>query len=90
MKFKILALILFSFALIGCTENQRARSFGGTMTVDLPAGEKLFDITWKEHELWYCTRPMRDGEKAEIYTFQEKSSYGTFEGTVILVEHELK
>lgn len=70
----------------GCTENEMARSFGGTMEVDLPCGEKLFDLTWKKDDFWYATRPMRLAEKAETYTFRSKSSFGVYEGTVIVKE----
>lgn len=72
----------------GCTENSRAKTFGGTMTVTLPKGQKLMEATWKEADLWYLTRPMREGEKAEQYTFQENSTFGLVEGTVIFVETE--
>lgn len=53
MKYLHLILLLI---LTGCTDNTRARSFGGNTTIELPAGEKLFDVTWKEANLWYCTR----------------------------------
>ena len=72
--------------LTSCTENRRAKIFGGTMTVELPAGEKLDDVTWKADELWYLTRERRDGEPIETFTFREESSYGVLEGTVIFIE----
>jgi len=70
---------------IGC-ENSIVRNFGGKMIIDLPPGEKLIEVTWKNDDLWYLTRPMRQGEVVESYTFQEKSTYGNFEGSVILKE----
>lgn len=83
----ITALILFfMFAIVGCTENEMAKNFGGTMYVDLDCGQKLFDITWKNDSFWYATRPMRDEEFAETYTFQEDSAYGIYEGKVIVRE----
>lgn len=88
MKKKIAVLVAAAFVLLGCSGcgNMVAKSYGGTMNIDLPAGEKLAEITWKDNNLWYLTRPMREGEEAEIWTFQEKSNYGMMEGKVILKE----
>lgn len=81
-------LIVMTLAAVGCTENQRAKSFGGTATVNLPAGKKLVNATWKETSLWYLTRPMRADEKAETYEFAENSNFGVIEGKVIFVEQK--
>lgn len=88
MKNKILftlTALTLTFGLTGCG-NTLARSFGGTITVDLPVGEKLQEATWKDDELWYLTRPMREDEEPETWKFQEKSNYGVIEGTVIFKE----
>ncbi len=82
-------LVFLAVAVLGmsaCTSNTKARAYGGTMTVDLPVGEKLVTATWKEANLWYLTRPMRSGEVPENYTFKEKSALGMIEGKVILNE----
>lgn len=84
---KLTLLIILSFVLTGCTENERARSLGGTMTIDLPAGQKLINATWKETQLWYLTRPSKNDEKPEVLTFKESSSYGVMEGKVVFREH---
>jgi len=76
------AIVLLS----SCTENARAKSSGGTASVALPAKQKLVNVTWKEANLWYLSRPMREDEKPETYTFSEKSSWGVVEGTVIFTE----
>lgn len=73
-----------------CTANQRAKHFGGTMTVNLPPGQKLVVATWKEASLWYLTRPIRSGETPETYTFQENSEFGVIEGTVVFNEQPTK
>jgi uncharacterized lipoprotein YehR (DUF1307 family) len=86
MKKGILAIMVLAFALTSCTENERAKQFGGTATVNLPQGQKLVNVTWKEDEIWYLTRSMNSTDTAETYTFQEESSYGMMEGTVILKE----
>jgi hypothetical protein len=65
---------------------ERAKHFGGSMTIKLDRGQKLVDVTWKESSLWYMTKPMREGDEAETYSFKEDSSYGIMQGTVIFVE----
>lgn len=88
MKKKLAVLAAAAFVLLGCSGcgNMIAKNCGGTINIDLPAGEKLSEITWKNSDLWYLTRPMREGEEAETWTFQEKSNYGVMEGKVILKE----
>ena len=89
IKMKQFLFITSVFAMIlmtSCTENQLAKGWGGTATVELPAGEKLIEATWKGEELWYLTRPMREDESPETFKFQEKSSYGVIEGTVVFKE----
>lgn len=70
----------------GCTQNQRARSWGGTAEQKLPPGQKLVTATWKMDHLWLLTRPMKTNETAEVYTFAESSSFGLVEGKVIIRE----
>ncbi len=81
----IFGLFLCTF-LISCTDKEKARNFGGTETINLPKGQKLMMITWKESDIWYLTKPMSAKDTAETYTFQEESSYGVWEGTVIIKE----
>ena len=76
------------FLLVQCTENQRARSFGGTSTIDLPSGQKLVNVTWKGEDMWYLTRPIEEGERPKILTFKEKSNFGIAQGVVVFREHE--
>lgn len=88
MKNYIIAIIfvLFVCSFIGCTENARAKNWGGTSKIELPAGQKLINVTWKDAEIWYLTRQMRSDEKPETYTFREKSNLGVMEGTVVITE----
>lgn len=69
-------------------EQSFARDFGGTTTITLEPNLKLEEITWKDDDLWYLTRPMREDEEPETHTFTEKGGFGTvFDGgTVIVVE----
>ncbi len=69
-----------------CTQQQRAKSFGGTATEKLPDNRKLITVTWKDAHLWYLTRPMTAADTAVTYEFKESSSYGLLNGTVIITE----
>ena len=79
-------LALASAMLFSCTSNEMAKQYGGSTTINLPAGHKLVTATWKNSDLWYLTRPMRAGETAETSSFHEDSNYGIWEGTVNFVE----
>ncbi|MBR5952593.1 MAG: hypothetical protein IKZ85_04905 [Pseudobutyrivibrio sp.] len=84
----VLIIIFTMFMLTGCTEQAITKEFGGDMTINLEPGQKLEEITWKDDNLWYVTRPMRDDEFAETHIFQESSEFGLIEGTVYIVESE--
>ena len=85
-----LILIVLALALTSCTDQQRANSFGGSYTLNLPTGQKLVNVTWKgESDIWYLTRPMTVKDSIETYTFSQ--SKGTMfditgDGTVTVVE----
>ena len=83
---KLLFVCLVMVSLVGCTDNQRARNYGGTAKEVLPAGQKLVTMTWRQDNMWILTRPMREGEVAESYTFKESSSFGLIQGTVVIIE----
>lgn len=89
MKKKIAAIALcigmLAGSLTGC--QSVTKSWGGTTTLDLDPGLKLEEITWKDSDLWYLTRPMRDDEVAETHTFSQSADIG-FEGKVIVIEHD--
>jgi hypothetical protein len=85
MKRVFLAIGLI--ALLGsCTENSRVKNWGGDGTLTLPKGQKLINVTWKESQIWYLTRPMTPQDSCQIYTFHESSSWGVMEGTYTIVE----
>jgi hypothetical protein len=87
---KIMVILALGLAIVaagsGCTDNTRAKHFGGTSTESLPKGTKLVNVTWKENSLWVLTKPMRENDVAESYTFKESSSFGLVQGTVFIVE----
>lgn len=83
---KFLLFFVCALALSSCTENQRAKNFGGNMTVKLKPGEKLVMATWKGDNLFYLTEPMEDGYVPKVKKFYEDSSYGVLQTTVSFVE----
>lgn len=85
---KIIVGLIAIVALVStsCTENSRAKRWGGSMKIELEPGQKLVDVTWKETSLWYMTKPMDSTDVAERYEFVEESSWGIVEGKVIFVE----
>jgi len=86
----ISGIILFVLTTNSCTENQRARTWGGNADITLPADQKLINVTWKDKDLWYLTREMRPYELPEIYVFAEESDWGLMEGTYRIVEVKSK
>jgi hypothetical protein len=83
---KVSIFILLAISLAACTENSRVKNWGGEGTINLPKGRKLVNITWKENQVWYLTRPMNASDSAETYQFHEESSWGAIEGTYNIVE----
>jgi len=87
MKKNILLSIVAALAFVSCTENQMAKTFGGTMKVDLPPNREFVNATWKNEELWYIHRPRKEGETIDVYIMQEDSNFGLLEGQVQFTEH---
>ena len=83
---KVFLVVLSGMLLTSCTENERVKSWGGEGTIKLPKGKKLVNVTWKETQVWYLTRPMNSNDVAETYQFQEESSWGVMEGTYNIIE----
>ena len=77
---KLIFITVATLGLASCTENERARRFGGTEEISLKTNEVVLNVTWKENEMWICTK---DTVSNVVY-FREKSSWGVMEGTVIL------
>lgn len=83
----IVLILALAILLVGCTQQERVYSMGGSMTVYLEPNVKLEEVTWKdESNLWYLTRPMTNEDVATTHTFAESSSYGIFEGTIYIIE----
>jgi hypothetical protein len=86
MKKSFICLGLLALTLTACTENSRVKNWGGEGKISLPKGRKLINVTWKESEIWYLTRPMNSTDSVETYKFQEESSWGVVEGTYTITE----
>jgi hypothetical protein len=83
---KLFLAIVMGVMVTSCTENNRVKNWGGEGNINLPKGRKLVNVTWKETEIWYLTRPMNSNDVAETYQFQEESSWGVMEGTYNIIE----
>jgi hypothetical protein len=83
---KLFLTIVMGVMVTSCTENNRVKNWGGEGNINLPKGRKLVNVTWKETEVWYLTRPMDSNDVAETYQFQEESSWGVMEGTYNIIE----
>jgi len=85
--YAIVLIVLVVGIFYSCVNQQTsARNWGGDMTIILAPGEKLEEITWKDDDLWYLTRPMREDEVPETHTFRADTVFGVFEGTVTIEE----
>lgn len=89
-----MALVTIILTVGGCSDNQMAARFGGTMEVKLEPGEKLVNATWKLDQgnasLWLLTRQARHGEPLESYVFRERSALGIVQGRVLINETPFK
>ena len=77
---KLTMIAITLLALVSCTDNQRARSFGGTETVKLEPNEKFINITWKQDNLWLIVQDTVTGN----YYAREKSNFGVLQGKVVI------
>ncbi len=75
--------LLMGFGYISCTENDRAKHWGGTMSITVPAGEEFVNATWKDSDLWIITRDKANPNK---FYMHESSSFGIMEGTVNITQ----
>lgn len=82
----VLVLVVTAVVSTGCTENARAKTFGGSMTIEAPVGKTVANMTWKENQLWVQYRDRKPDEKPSTTIFREYSSFGLVQGTVIVNE----
>ncbi len=90
MKRLFLLATVLLLSLSSCTENSRAKAWGGDATLDVPCGQMVGNITWKDDQLWYSTTPMPEGYVPQTHILREESSFGMMEGTYTLKESRCK
>lgn len=83
MKYLLLLLIV---SFVSCTDNEVAKNYGGTEEVTLAPNTQLVNVTWKETNMWMLTKPADSNFIPKTYHFKEKSSYGVWEGTIVIKE----
>lgn len=83
---KKLLIFLIIPTITSCTQNSCSRKYGRTTVIDLPENKKLVTATWKDDDLWLLTSEMDSSYIPKTHKFQEKSSYGILEGTIIIKE----
>ena len=84
---KYIFIILLAIVLFGCTDNQKARGWGGEMTIKLEPGYQLINVTWKDSDMWLLTTVRPDTIKPRGYKFLESSTWGVWNGTVYIQEY---
>jgi hypothetical protein len=84
-----LVVLLFTLFFNSCTKQDRIKNFGEEGVLDLPAGKKLVNLTWKESDMWILVRDMKEGETPEVYIFYDESSYGLMSGKYTVKEQAL-
>jgi hypothetical protein len=77
---KKVLIVLGLFLAVSCTDNSRARSWGGTEEITLPENEVLLTVTWKGDQMWVLTQDTL----TKTNHFREHSSWGVVEGEVVL------
>ena len=76
---KLLLVLLLGTLLLSCTDNNRARNFGGEETLFLPKNCKFINSTWKKNDLWIVVQDTTTKQ----YFMYEKSAYGILEGKIV-------
>ena len=70
-----------------CTENQRAKRWGGSMTVNVEPGYEVMMATFKEDaDMWYMVRKMSDDYVPTDKILIENSAWNVWEGRVTFHE----
>ena len=84
-KILFIFIVCVSMSLMSC-EQAITRRYGGNMTVNLNAGERLVEVTWKENSVWYLVEPMDSNYEPKTKVFKENSMLGIAEGSITFIE----
>ena len=77
---KLLFITAFIMIISSCTENERAKNWGGSTSIELQKNEVLLEITWKEDNMWVLTTDTL----TDTSYFREMSSFGMMEGEIMI------
>ena len=86
MKKLFILVIAATLSFISCTEQERARHFGGKTVIQVDPGYKLVEVTWKDENLWIFMEEMDSDYVPKTKIFKEESSYGVMEGCITFKE----
>lgn len=86
MKKNILILSAIVCITLTSCEQIMTRSFGGTMTIDVPNGMKVTSATWKGTDLFYFVEEMESEYIIKKKMLIESSPMGVKETKVIFKE----
>mgnify|MGYP003332799540 FL=1 len=76
---QLIILIGISISIIGCTNNELTKKWGGKQTIKLEPNHILLNVTWKEeNSMWILTK---DTLTNKCY-FKEHSQWGLLEGQI--------
>ena len=78
--FLMVVTVITILTFLSCTDNQRARNYGGKEEIQLKPNEVLINITWKESNMWVLTKDTT----TNIKYFRENSNWGVWEGEIII------
>jgi len=87
ISFMCLCLVMaMAISFSSCTENQRAKHWGGSMTINVKSGYKVTMATFKENDMWYMVEPMDEDYVPKDKMLIEDSNWGMIEGKVTFHE----
>lgn len=76
----LISMLVVTVTSTSCTDQQRAKKWGGNMSYDITPGEHFVNATWKDADLWIITQNDATG----VYYMQESSNWGILEGKVTI------
>jgi len=85
-KLLVLTVIVAGLFIVSCTDNVRARHFGGNENIQLETGVRVVNVTWKDGDLWILVKK-DETLKPTVYTFSEKSNWGIMQGQIVITEN---
>jgi len=82
-------IVLIMLLVIFNNDHIKTNHFVGKLSVTVPKNQKIVGAPhWDGSNLWYSSRKMHPSDSAETYHFNESSTFGIWEGEVILEEQK--